>query len=158
MNRWAVFDPERRWRYVLGREWAPALPTLAVVGLNPSFADHLQDDPTTRREVAFAARWGFGRLLKVNLFAFVSTDPMGLTEAADPIGPDNDRHIITSADEASLVLVAWGNGGELYGRDLAVTKLLGARPLKCLGRTKDGQPRHPLYLKSETPLEDWRRP
>jgi hypothetical protein len=157
VKRWATFDPDRRFRYVLGREWIPEKPACAMVGLNPSIADDQADDPTIRRAIAFCDRWGYGRLLVVNLFALVSTDPKRLVQVPDPVGPENDRFLLGAADEASLVVAVWGAGGELYGRAQAVTELLAKHPLKCLGRTKEGHPRHPLYLRGDTALEDWRR-
>jgi hypothetical protein len=47
------------------------------------------------------------------------------------------------------IILAWGNGGSLQGRDRYVMALLGDQPIYCLGTTKLGQPRHPLYLRRE---------
>jgi hypothetical protein len=152
---WAVWGPpgdERSvYRYELGREWSvhEGKPHLAVIGLNPSTATAELDDPTIRRCMRFARDNGFGGLLMLNLFAFRSTDPAGLTSpGVEPIGPDNDREILAAAREAGMVLAAWGCHGHLLGRGAAVRELLAAAgiPLHVLRLTKDGYPGHPLYL------------
>ncbi len=117
--------------------------------LNPSTADAERDDPTIRRCAGFARSWGFGGMTVVNLFALRATDPARLRRARDPVGRDNDRHIAAAAS-AGLVVVAWGVHGRLGERDRAVLALLsGCRP-GCLGTTRGGHPRHPLYLPAAT--------
>jgi hypothetical protein len=127
-----------------------------VVGLNPSTADECTDDPTVRRCLGFARRWGFGHLVLANLFALRTTDPAGLREATDPVGPENDVHLSACAGEADVILAAWGAGGALCGRDDAVCHLLRDRELLCLGRTLAGQPRHPLYVGGDRQPEVYR--
>jgi hypothetical protein len=143
----AQFSGCRTWRYVLRRVWNPDRAPVAFIGLNPSTADESLDDPTIRRCVGFAKSWGFGGLVMLNLFAFRSTDPQVLREVADPIGPHNDGWI-ESETRRREVICCWGVHGTLKDRDSAVLKTL--RGAKCLGTTKDGHPRHPLYLSKDT--------
>lgn len=145
----AVFSPCRRYRYVLHRVWDPALPILAVIGLNPSTADAFKNDPTVRRVIAFAKLWGYGGIYMLNLFAWRSTDPKGLLEPSDPVGPDNDAALLKHVGLAAVTIAAWGVGGDILGRDRAVRRLLGDHPLWHLGLTKDGHPKHPLYLRAD---------
>jgi hypothetical protein len=86
----AVFSTCRRYRYVLRRIWDRSTPPAMFVGLNPSTADEVKDDPTVRRCIGYAKRWGFGGLIMTNIFAFRSTDPNALVELDDPVGPRND--------------------------------------------------------------------
>jgi len=143
-----------QYRYSLKRCWDPSLPQALIIGLNPSTADATLDDPTVRRCVGFVRDWGFGGLALVNLFAFRAIDPSSLVGPPDPVGPENDDWIARLADESDLVVAAWGVHGGLKARDSAVIRMLG--PLHCLGRTKDGFPRHPLYLSRHTQLEAFR--
>lgn len=150
-QRTATFSPCRTWRYVLTRQWDDALPSLNVVGLNPSTADEQADDPTIRRCIGFARTWGYGGLVMTNLFAFRATDPYRMLGAPDPIGPENDMHLQQQARGAGLVLAAWGVYGKCHGRALQVLRFaLNAVPLRCLGETKEGHPKHPLYIKGDT--------
>ena len=57
------------------------------------------------------------------------------------------------AAESSRVVAAWGNEGVLLGRDAQVRELLA--PLHALGLTQQGQPRHPLYLRSGVSPSRW---
>lgn len=83
------------YRYWLCREWSPGLDSLVWLMLNPSTADATQDDPTIRRCMGFARRWGYGGITVVNLYAYRATNPRDLLTAADPVGPENDRYCPT---------------------------------------------------------------
>ena len=144
----AEFSRCRRYRYTLERRWATRGPTVVFIGLNPSTADERTDDPTVRRCVGFARDWGFAGVVLVNLFALRSTDPALLLTDRDPIGPDNDHWIRSSLRAAAMVVAAWGVRGGLLDRDAAVAAIAG--DLHCLGLTKAGHPRHPLYLSACT--------
>jgi len=147
-----IFSPCRRYRYTLSRSINTGGKQVLFVMLNPSTADEVQNDPTIRRCIRFAQREGGSILNVVNLFAWRSTDPGVLGEVLDPIGPDNDRHIVEAATKSSLIVCAWGVHGAFMQRGKAVQQLLADRPLYALGFTKDGAPRHPLYVKGDAPL------
>ena len=74
--------------------------------LNPSTADARNNDPTIRRCMSLAQGWGYGSLAVVNLFAFRATRPDVLKQAADPVGPRNNRWIARLVDEADLIVAA----------------------------------------------------
>lgn len=155
--RRATISPCGRYRYRLTRYWGPGL-FLPFVMLNPSTADAEIDDPTIRRCMGFARREGFGGILVVNLYGLRATEPAELRKTADPFGPDNRKTLHNTAQEASLletpIVCAWGANGWYQSADRDVTNLLretGAK-LVCLGTTKAGHPKHPLYIKSSEPL------
>jgi hypothetical protein len=128
---WDLFsEPDRLYRYRLGVRWSPG-PLINFLMLNPSQASKDKDDPTwircqergkrlagmdlPARELAVIRARGIpGGIILTNLFALVSTDPGVLKGHPDPIGPDNDRHILEVAQEAALVICAWG-GAALAG-------------------------------------------
>lgn len=121
------------------------------IGLNPSTADETDNDPTVRRVISFAQREGCDALVMTNAFAFRATEPNDMKAAADPVGPENDKWLIECSNLASLVVAAWGVHGTFKGRCEQVQQLI--PNLLCFGTTKDGHPKHPLYLASETPLQ-----
>src|SRR6266545_1365167 len=141
----AQFSPCRRYRYTLGRDAVVVggVGTVVFLGLNPSIADESRDDPTTTRCLAFARRWGFARMEVLNLYAYCSTDPRALRRIDDPVGPDNDRAIAEGCAKADLLIAAWG-AHRVDKRAAYVLELIG-KGTHCLGLTKAGAPRHPLY-------------
>jgi hypothetical protein len=144
----ATFSPCRTWRYRLSRRWLPVAPVIAFIGLNPSTADEINDDPTVRRCIGFARRWGFGGMYMLNVFGYRSTNPRALRTAADPIGPRNDTVMRATCRRCNMVVACWGVWGALFDRDRTVVELLSDLPIHCLGTTHAGLPKHPLYLRS----------
>jgi len=158
MDRSAEFSPCRTWRYVLRRIWDDRPPAM-FIGLNPSTADETQDDPTIRRCIRFARDWGCGGLLMTNLYAFRSTDPKGLLTAADPIGPANNDWLLRCSSDAVIIIAAWGSWGTKVKpyelRPSIIAGVVHPQTLYCLGETKDGAPRHPLYIPADTQPQLW---
>lgn len=143
----ATFSPCGAYRYRLWRYWSGE-PAVLFLMLNPSTADETVNDPTVERCQRRAKAMGAGGLQVANIFALRSTDPGALYAADDPVGPDNDAAILAAARECAQVICAWGVHGEYRGRGNAVLAMLrtaGITP-HCLGTTKDGHPRHPLYV------------
>ena len=149
------FSDCRKYRYTLRRDFLTGTDKVVFVMLNPSTADAQLDDPTTRRAVAFAQRFDCRKYLAVNLFALRSTDPKGLKSVNDPVGPENNDYLLAAAEWADEMIVAWGAGGAYKERAKVVIELLSHRRLWCLGRTKHGFPRFPLYLAKDTQFEEF---
>ncbi|GAA3549797.1 DUF1643 domain-containing protein [Microlunatus spumicola] len=147
-------SPDGRYRYALERTWAPGPRMLWVLG-NPSRAYATADDPTLRRCVRFARDHGCGGVLLANLWAWRATHPRDLAGVVDPVGPDNDRSIAALvARTDGPVVLGWGVQRSAT-RVATVLGLLGDGPRHCLGRTRDGHPRHPLYVSAQTGLSPW---
>lgn len=152
----ARFSPDRVYRYRLERVVAPfATGRVCFIMLNPSTADETQDDPTIRRCMDYTKRWGYRRLVVVNLFAYRATDPRVLRKVPDPSGPENDHEIVEAAQAAELVVGAWGAHGGWRNTGRNVTALLRSRgvTVKALGLTKGGEPVHPLYQRADLTAE-----
>jgi hypothetical protein len=120
---------------------------IAWIGLNPSSADEVTLDQTLATVCRYSRKWGFAELVMLNLFAFRATDPRDLKRATDPIGPDNDKHLLSEVREVDRVIACWGGHGRFLGRDRQVADLLGVS-FECLLRNRTGTPHHPLYLES----------
>lgn len=150
-----AFSEDMRHRYTLARTFDSLFTRRVLwVMLNPSTADDNTLDPTVRRVRDFSLRFGFGSFAVANLFSLRSTDPKGIREAGSEGDPENLIWIAELASKADVVVAAWGVHGSWRGRDAVVEKLLidfGKAPL-CLGVTKAGHPRHPLYVDGGAPL------
>lgn len=157
MTAWAALSQCERYRYQLGRTWGDdTAPHLPFVMLNPSTADAAQDDPTIRRCIGFAKDLGYSGLIVVNLYAWRATQPADLWKTDDPVGPGNDSWLFETFQRDRLVIAAWGGNARPERVELVtrMARACGAR-LHALGVTKDGQPRHPLYLPKSARPEPW---
>lgn len=155
----AVLSGDRIYRYVLNRRWGTRGPVMAWIGLNPSTADHQDDDPTIRRMCGLARREDCRGICVLNLFALRSPDPAVLARHPDPAGPGNDRWLAGLADADGPVIAAWGAFSMARVRAAEVTAMLTAAgvTLECFGTTRAGWPRHPLYLRADAPLRPFTR-
>ncbi len=148
----AIYSRCNNYRYLLERTWDPDAPAGVFVMLNPSVATAVTDDKTVAKCLRFVSGWGCGRLTVLNLFAWISPDPVDLfVEGRDAEGPHNrvmlERKILDCGADARIIC-AWGNPA---GRTGALTSFLQAAirnrwPLEALRLTNNGQPAHPLYL------------
>lgn len=160
MKRETVFSEDRVYRYTLWREWAlpSGMPYLLplkrqsdyvqFIGLNPSTADETNDDPTIRRCIGFAKRWGFGAMCMTNLFAFRATAPEVMKAQTHPIGTDNFQWLLRIANGAGMIIAAWGKHGNHLGHAEDIINRIKVQQIKIhhLGTNRDGTPKHPLYL------------
>lgn len=148
LKRSAEISDCGRYRWWLRRSWDRGGNGKAVcfVMLNPSTADAMIDDPTIRRCMGYAQRWGYSTLSVRNLFAYRATNPADLRGVADPEGGERGDMELQAAATADLVICAWGAGGPFRKRDRRALELLAGKPLHCLKVTKNGDPQHPLYL------------
>lgn len=150
----------RRYRYFLTRRWEENAPSVAWVMLNPSTADADVDDPTIRKCMKFSQRLHFGGLIVVNLFAFRATNPDDLHDAEDPVGPDNVEFVERALAQTSVHIAAWGEGIPKIrpGMKLCIRRLFewGYDRWSSFGVNKSGMPKHPLYLRDDAPLLEWR--
>lgn len=158
----AVLSVHESYRYLLTRSLVDdlnheqlrcmeSLPgDVVFIMLNPSTATAAEDDPTIRRCIGFARKFGGRRLVVVNLFGLRATDPRKLQSCPDPVGPNNIDFLRVHA-KASLVIAAWGANASARGWQFFFRMNgIGTEDLQCLGKNDDGSPRHPLYLPAET--------
>lgn len=165
MGGGAEFSVCGKYRRYLRRDWASVGKTILFIGMNPSTADAQVDDPTIRREIGFARRLGGARLAKCNIGDYRATHPRDLpSDPKEASTTENRARIMLAARDADIIVMAHGVPPDPLrqaAKDIAteITFAIG-RPLHCLGLTKDGWPRHPLYLSKDArliPYERWRR-
>jgi hypothetical protein len=154
MIKGAIIDETGKYRYQLWRIWDESKPLVVFIMLNPSTADADEDDPTIRRCMNYARGWGYGGIKVVNLFAYRATNPTELKIVSDPIGPLNNQYIFDTVNNSDIVIAAWGTHGNLHNRDKKIIRIFEDK-LQYLGLTKDGHPKHPLYLKADLKPVKW---
>jgi len=137
---------------LLGNLFRRELRAVSFIMLNPSTADARIDDPTIRRCMTFAKDWGYDVLTVRNLFAYRATDPTELLKAHNPTGGERGDIELLAATSADLIIAAWG-AFVPFDRENEAMKIFDGFKLHCLGLTKKGFPRHPLYVpKSAEPI------
>lgn len=168
MNRLTIFSPDRLHRYTLWREFGGELDLcftdgkndgergrdnyVQFIGLNPSTADELVNDNTVTRCINYSKAWGFGAYCMTNLYAWRETDSDKLFDAPDPIGPDNDKHLIEIARGAGLIVACWGTKARPIQEAWAKENIPNLHYLRL---TKHGHPEHPLYLPKNLTPKPW---
>lgn len=154
----AFFSPCGQYRHWLSRRWGTGGYALWI-GMNPSTATAHVDDPTIRREIEFTKRLGLGAYVKANVMDYRATNPRDLVLIAVPCSKLNLEEILRLANGAERVILSYGSVDprlRCYAR--AVERMLGQprRELWCLGTTKDGSPRHPLYVRGDTAIVQYK--
>ncbi len=157
MRRFARWSSDGRYRYSLTRAWDRSRPRVSFLMLNPATADGRKDDRTIRRCIDFAERAGFGSLTVVNLFAYASTNPDELLDVPDPIGAENDAHILRAYVGSVLTIAAWGANRFAEARARQVTRFLD-HDFHVLELNTGGAPRHPLYVPRRIRPRPWYGP
>lgn len=142
----AHFSNCRNYRYVLWRVWDVSKSRIMFIGLNPSTANEISDDPTIRRVKKMAQDWGYGGVYMTNLFALVATHPYELLQCPDPIN-GNDEWLIKIASITGDIIFAWGNFKIAQERAKKVIEMF--PNAKALQINKNGSPKHPLYVKGD---------
>lgn len=136
-------------------------PIIAYFGVNPSTADHQLDDATVRKWRGFTTRAGGSAFLVGNVFALRSKDVRGLAAAADPVGPENRRHLSDIMRDADILVPCWGSPAKVpatlrhHFDGIRALLLASGKPVKIFGLTACGSPRHPLMLGYAGGLVDW---
>lgn len=151
MKRSARFSEDRKRRFELVRDWSEGEPLRLAnfAMLNPSDAGEEKDDPTVRKCIGFARRWGYNGIAVTNLTACVSTDPWGLPPWSG-LDPENTAALCKWIKSAEILVAAWGSQPRAIERTIALPELIHhfrelAHPatLHCIGETLKGSPCHP---------------
>ena len=142
--------PDKCYRYTLKRVWNAKLPSLMWLMMNPSVATEIGDDRTVAKCQRYARAWGYGSMFVGNTFAYRCTDQERLTEVTDPVGPENDAALLTMAQQAGMVIAAYGTPRikSLHARGPQVVSMLQQHGIvvHAMKIGANGRPCHPLYL------------
>lgn len=147
----AIFSEDRKYRYALWRVWNHNLPILLQIGLNPSDANEIKNDPTITRGMTRANRERFGAFLMANLYAYVSTNPDVLLNHDNTIGEYTDYYLKQMIEMSDRQLCGWGSFKPVQTRAPIVLNMI--KQPYCVGINADGQPKHPLYISYDTPMK-----
>ena len=116
MKKSAIISDCNKYRYELHREWDKDKKKVLFIMLNPSTADADNNDLTTIRCMNFAKKWGYGGIMIGNIYPFRAKRPKHLrkwlNEGHDyafwKSGYDNENHVGDMAQQADIIVCAWG--------------------------------------------------
>lgn len=147
-SKGAEFSVCGLYRYILWRIWDTQKPLVMFIGLNPSTANATSDDPTIRRVKRFAHEWGYGGVYMLNCFPYISTDPKKLYNFGNT--KENDDWLKKISDKCDKIVFAWGSFDVVEDkfRDQEMMEMFPDAEALIINR--NGSPRHPLYVKSDT--------
>ena len=149
-----VYSRDMTNRYAYRLSWDASRPFVLWVMLNPGTGETEQRRRNTlERCKAWSRSWGYGGLLIGNAFSARTKSAKHLAAVIEPSNPLNDEALMLLSQLATETVAAWGCGGSRFHRSHDMQRLL-LKP-KCLGTTKSGEPRHPLYVTASTVLVEW---
>ncbi len=162
VEKW-LYIPNRydEYRYILGtRGKKPVI----CIGINPSTAAPDNLDPTLKSAQRIATANGYDSFLMFNVYAQRATRPDDMErERNEWLHAENMkafRYLLSIAGERPAVWAAWGSIIEKRGyladcvrEMLEIGRESNAVWLHAGPLSVKGHPHHPLYLKSDTPLE-----
>jgi len=116
MEKRAIISNSNLYRFELHRTWDINKGEVLFIMLNPSTANAWKDDLTTIRCINFAKKWGYGGIMIGNIYPFRAKRPKDLkkwlNEGSDyafwKSGYDNRNHVEEMAEQADLIVCAWG--------------------------------------------------
>lgn len=157
----AVFSKDGRYRSLMRRWLGDTFPEryILFIGMNPSTADATVNDPTCAREWSFAQREGFDAMIKANVGDYRATHPKMLLEpgvvASSPVNLPTLRQAAAGATKVVLCHGKLNRALVPAGRDLVQALDEDGIDIWCFGVNADNSPKHPLYLRGDTPLVRW---
>jgi hypothetical protein len=144
------------YRIKLSRDWDEGSRAL-VIGCNPSTANALNDDPTSRWWNAWFKQAGFGGYDAANLYPFCTSSPTECRAIVEDNSSETKRALheinmpalVEMSRSAKSVFVCWG----AIAWDAAWVAMVSGEIMKarhreptlwCWGTTQSGAPKHPL--------------
>lgn len=128
IKREAIFNDDKTHRFLWRQVWDSKKPLACVIMINPCLADTKMLDTTTFLTLNNICRLGdYGGVTIVNLFSLL-TPKLHFNSTAKLNDEANDSYIKKAAEEASVVILAWGKSVDtnirLYNRSREVIDLL----------------------------------
>lgn len=156
--------PDNKYRYALGEVRETESKILFCFGINPSTATPQKSDSTVKRIQMITSKHGYDSYIILNLCAQRAKNPDNMLNEQNQISHKENLNIITYLlnlySHNSDILFAYGDLIETrpYLKknlceiiNIIKTSSYGGN-CYCLGKTKSGNARHPLYQKTDTPF------
>ncbi|MBQ6229555.1 MAG: DUF1643 domain-containing protein [Eubacterium sp.] len=154
-----IYIGDDKERYVLGQ---PGIYNVMVIGVNPSTATPEKDDTTVRNVRKIVDNNGYYGWIMINIYPLIATNTEDLPLNADKSLIKQNIKVINHVINNYNIGAFWAAWGDLIDtRDYLGNALVemfnsiqSEREWYCIGNmTRKGNPRHPLYLKTDSKFE-----
>jgi hypothetical protein len=145
-----IHDDSANCRFVLGKYNDNPM---FCFGINPSKATDISSDTTIAKVLGIAQRNGYDGYIMLNIYPLRSTELNALPDDyEESFHERNKQAIAETLPDGAVCVAAWGVAIITKPYFISLLRKIGeitkAKGIKwqCLGRTKDGHPRHPSRL------------
>lgn len=164
IEKWLYVPPYYcEYRYILGTKGKNPL---ICIGINPSTAAPDDLDNTLKSVERIAKYNGHDSFIMFNVYAQRATNPDDMEKKCNSYLHEENvkafEYILSNCKETPSVWAAWGAIiekrdylPELIFDFAKISEKYGAKWYSCGAISKKGHPHHPLYLRSETPKDDF---
>ncbi len=152
----AEFSKDGINRFILWRIWELDKPRVMFIGLNPSTANEVTNDPTIKSVCRISKANGFGGVYMVNCFPHISTNPSDMKNIPEADDLLNKEYIFRAWCMSEVVVFAWGNFPIVKESGMMDFLIKMFPDAKAIAINKNGSPKHPLYCKSDSKLIDFK--
>lgn len=105
----SIFSDDSQHRYQMSKVWDKSLPQANIITIAPSEYHGVESDLTTNIITNNLHSLGFGGYTLTNLISKIGVDIKKITNKNDLYNNDTDKHILSCAETADKIIVAWGS-------------------------------------------------
>lgn len=105
----SIFSDDSQQRYQMSKVWDKSLPQANIITIAPSECHGVESDLTTNIITNNLHSLGFGGYTLTNLISKIGVDVKKIKSTKDLWDNDTDKHILSCAETADKIIVAWGS-------------------------------------------------
>lgn len=128
MKMKCVFSEDSSHRFLMKKIWNKELPQANIITISPSECHGVESDLTTNIITNNLHILGFGGYTMTNLISKIGVDVKKIKNTKDLWNNETDKHILSCAEAADKIIVAWGSFAhtrkQFADREKQVLKLL----------------------------------
>ncbi len=124
----SIFSDDSQHRFQMSKVWDKNLPQANIITIAPSECHNVVNDLTTNIITNNLHMLGFGGYTMTNLISKIGVDVKKIKNTKDLWNNETDKHILSCAEAADKIIVAWGSFAhtrkQFADREKQVLKLL----------------------------------
>lgn len=105
----SIFSDDSQHRFQMSKVWDKNLPQANIITISPSECHNVVNDLTTNIITNNLHMLGFGGYTMTNLISKIGVDVKKIKNTKDLWNNETDKHILSCAESADKIIVAWGS-------------------------------------------------